>query len=278
VSDNSNFLDRLKHVMLGSGDAQSYNPNDKLWRELQRDFGKLDAYTTSFQTLIEEINRLRQELHVMEKGKIDTIQNDLEDHLHVLNRIKSQLNVLESATTSDLTKQVRKLGKLQFQANNLQESQFEQQKNMVDVLREQIERQENRITEIVASRNEFVKVGKLEVVKEILPVLDNLDIAFETGKRQVLDLPLGPITRRAIIAWLDGIRLARLRLLDTLNSYDVRPIPSIGQQFNPHCHVAVATDNTGKVPDGVIVSEDRRGYTTSEQILRFAEVIVARKH
>jgi molecular chaperone GrpE (heat shock protein) len=40
--------------------------------------------------------------------------------------------------------------------------------------------------------------------------------------------------------------------------------------------VAVATDTGGRAPDGIIVGEDRRGYISPNQVLRFAEVIVAR--
>jgi molecular chaperone GrpE len=83
-------------------------------------------------------------------------------------------------------------------------------------------------------------------------------------------------TRRAMIAWLDGVRLARMRLLDVLKVYHVTPIPTLGQAFDPHRHVAVATDTSGQAPDGTILSEDRRGYTTPDKVLRFAEVVVAR--
>ena len=82
-------------------------------------------------------------------------------------------------------------------------------------------------------------------------------------------------SRQAVIAWLDGIRLARMRLLDVLKSYDVTPIPTLGQPFDPHHHVAVATDSSGRAPDGTIISEDQRGYTTPDKVLRFAEVVVA---
>jgi molecular chaperone GrpE len=83
-------------------------------------------------------------------------------------------------------------------------------------------------------------------------------------------------TRQAIVAWLDGIRLARLRLLDVLKSYEVTPIPTLGQSFDPNRHVAVATDTSGRAAEGIIVAEDRRGYTTPDKVLRYAEVVVAR--
>jgi molecular chaperone GrpE (heat shock protein) len=50
----------------------------------------------------------------------------------------------------------------------------------------------------------------------------------------------------------------------------------VGQAFDPHRHVAVAVDTSGKAPDGTILAEDRRGYATPDKVLRFAEVVVAR--
>jgi respiratory nitrate reductase gamma subunit len=54
------------------------------------------------------------------------------------------------------------------------------------------------------------------------------------------------------------------------------PIPTLGQSFDPNRHVAVATDTSGRAAEGIIVAEDRRGYTTPDKVLRYAEVVVAR--
>ena len=122
----------------------------------------------------------------------------------------------------------------------------------------------------------MLEAAQLDWLKGLLPVLDGLDAAFDAGRRQVLQLPMSVEVRKAIIAWLDGIRLARIRLLDLLAAYKITPIPAVGQPFDPHRHVAVATDTTNRAPDGIIISQDRRGYATPDKVLRFAEVVVAR--
>jgi molecular chaperone GrpE len=66
-------------------------------------------------------------------------------------------------------------------------------------------------------------------------------------------------------------------MLDVLKSHNISPIATVGQPFDPNRHVAVATDTTGRLPDGLIVSEDRRGYATPAKVLRFAEVVVAKR-
>jgi molecular chaperone GrpE len=169
----------------------------------------------------------------------------------------------------DLADQVRKLAKTQFKANTLQEE-------TLDGLQKAIERQDNQLAELAQQRHQAVQAAQEEMVKSLLPVLDALDAAFDTGRRQVLSLPMPATTRKAMIAWLDGVRLARLRMLDILRAYNVTPIPTVGEVFDPHRHVAVATSVSGQVADGTIVGEDRRGYATPAKVLRFAEVVVAR--
>ena len=177
---------------------------------------------------------------------------------------------------NDLTEQVRKLAKTQFKANTLQESQLTQHQETLKSLQKSIDQQEKLFDEFSKQCEQAVSAAQLELLKSILPVLDSLDAAFGSGRRQVLQLPMSREVRQAVIAWLDGIRLARMRLLDLLAAYDIRPIPTVGQPFDPHYHIAVATDTAGQAADGIIVSEDRPGYARSTKVLREAQVVVAR--
>lgn len=183
---------------------------------------------------------------------------------------------LEQNGDGDLAEQVRKLAKTQFKTNTLQEKQLAQQEEALTNLQKALERQEKQAAELVQQRQQAVETAQEELIKSLLPVLDGLDAAFESGRGQVLKQPMPAETRRAVIAWLDGVRLARMRLLDVLKAHNVTPIPTVGQVFDPHRHVAVAADTSGRAPEGTILSEDRRGYTTPDKVLRFAEVVVAR--
>lgn len=176
----------------------------------------------------------------------------------------------------DLAEQIRKLAKTQFKANTLQEEQLAHQQQTVAELQKAIERQQKQLAEMNQQQQQAVEQARLELLKTLLPILDGLDAAFNTGRRQVLKLAMPTDTRQAVIAWLDGIRLARLRLLDVLKTHQVTSIPTIGEPFDPNWHVAVATDNSGRAADGLIISEDRRGYATPDKVLRYAEVVVAR--
>ncbi len=175
----------------------------------------------------------------------------------------------------DLAGQVRKLAKTQFKTNTLQENQLAQQQETMMALQESINSHKKQEDQ---QQQQALELAQLELLKSLLPALDSLDAAFGSGRKQVLKQPMPTETRQAIIAWLDGVRLARMRLLDILKKHDVIPIPTLGKQFDPNKHVAVATDSSKRAANGIIVGEDRCGYATSQKILRFAEVIVAQSN
>jgi molecular chaperone GrpE len=215
-------------------------------------------------------------LHQIDQ-KLDTLLNLLQtQHGPPSDQPSSSNEEPERETIAELTEQVRKLAKTQFKTNTLQETQLAQQQEVLTSLQHSVEQQEKRIGELNQHQQQVVEQAQLETIKSLLPIIDSLDAAFNTGRRQVLKLPMPTETRQAIVAWLDGIRLARLRLLDILKSHDVAPIVTVGQSFNPNRHVAVAADTSGRAADGIIVGEDRRGYATPGMVLRYAEVIVAR--
>jgi molecular chaperone GrpE len=169
-------------------------------------------------------------------------------------------------TPADLSAQIKKLAKTQFKANTLQEKQLAQQQQTLQSLQQSLQAQQQQVAQN----------AQTDLLKALLPTLDGLDAAFESGKKQVLRLHLNPQHKKAFIAWLDGVRLARIRLLDTLAAHNVTPIPTVGQPFDPHRHVVVATKAHPSLPEGTIIAEDRRGYMLNDKVLRFAEVVVVK--
>jgi GrpE len=80
----------------------------------------------------------------------------------------------------------------------------------------------------------------------------------------------------AFEAWLQGLLLIEGRLQALLDREGVRPMQALGEAFDPHRHLAVATSRGGSRPDGTVVAEELRGYLAGDRVLRHAEVVVAR--
>ena len=219
----------------------------------------------------------------------------LEKELRKL-RILTHQQSLETSTRKEpvddklakLEKEVRKLGKTQFKANLLAESKVTQE---ADTLKSILSAQDEQSDILANLGKEQSTQTRSELLSAILPVLDGLKHARVSGesylkKRDVaaqkIDLTsqqatlVSPVDRAMLAGWLKGLDLINERLLAILEAGDVTPIPSVGHPFDPYLHIAIGTVDkaASEFLPGIIISEERRGYRTTDKVLRFAEVIV----
>jgi molecular chaperone GrpE len=188
----------------------------------------------------------------------------------------TQQGALDGANLDQLGEQLSKLGKVQFKANTLLEVQVEQTQETLVALQKTIARQDDLIDALSEHQQEAVQAARSDLILAMLPALDGLEAALESGRRQIEQFGGTEEARATLAAWLDGLRLVRDRMLDVLVQAEVQPIPAVGHPFDPHLHVAVGVDTTGRSPAGTIVAEDRRGYRSPAGVLRYAEVVVSR--
>jgi len=188
----------------------------------------------------------------------------------------TQQGTLDGADLNQLGEQLSKLGKVQFKANTLLEAQVEQTHETLAALQKTIARQDDLIAALSEHQREAVQAARSDLILAMLPALDGLEAALESGRRQIEQFGGTEEVRATLAAWLDGLRLVRDRMLDVLVQAEVQPIPAVGHPFDPHLHVAVGVDTTSRSPAGTIVAEDRRGYRSPSGVLRYAEVVVSR--
>lgn len=113
-------------------------------------------------------------------------------------------------------------------------------------------------------RREYTEHATVELIKELLPLLDDLEraVAAEAGSG-------GPEAIRK------GIELIHRRLLDVLARRGVTVIDPVGADFDPHLHEAVVRVPAAGQRDGEIVEVFARGYRLGDRLLRPAMVKVA---
>ena len=114
-------------------------------------------------------------------------------------------------------------------------------------------------------RAELLQFANENLIKELLPVVDNLERALDHGRQ--LEAPA---------ALLEGIDLVYQGFLKVLEGFGVTSLESVGRQFDPAFHNAVMQEETGELPDCSIVKELQRGYLLHQRLLRPAMVVVAR--
>jgi molecular chaperone GrpE len=109
-----------------------------------------------------------------------------------------------------------------------------------------------------------IRFGNEQLLKELLPVVDNLERAIkasrEGGSSDVL---------------IQGVDLTLKQLAGALTRFHVIPVETVGQPFDPATHQAVTSIASEKVPERHVVDEFQRGYLLHDRILRAAMVSVS---
>jgi molecular chaperone GrpE len=114
-------------------------------------------------------------------------------------------------------------------------------------------------------REEVVRFGLERLLKDVLPVIDNLDRALDLGDKTGQWEGLG-----------DGVRMTRKLLEDTLAKHGLKAFSAMGQPFDPHLHEAMGQEEREDVPPNTVTSEVLRGFLLHDRLVRPALVMVAR--
>ena len=110
-----------------------------------------------------------------------------------------------------------------------------------------------------------------EVVRRLLPVLDNLQRALDAER--LVEVRESEEFRH----FLHGVELINRQLGGVLESLGVEAVPTVGERFDPHVHEAVATEETDAHEPDTVTQEMQRGYRLGDKLLRPAMVKVATK-
>ena len=110
--------------------------------------------------------------------------------------------------------------------------------------------------------NEMMRANmKGDIVKKILPVLDDLERAMQN---RPTDEP-----------WTDGIELIVRKFQTILDGEGVKKIEAEGVEFNPNFHEAISNEPSEEVESGHVIAVVQNGYMLGERVVRPALVRVA---
>jgi molecular chaperone GrpE len=112
---------------------------------------------------------------------------------------------------------------------------------------------------------EAIRYGNEALIKDLLPVLDNLDRAVEYAKGGADGKPL-----------IEGIEMVRKSFLEALNKHGVAQISAVGEAFDPERHEAIAQIESREQKPNTVIEEHHKGYYLLDRLLRPAQVIVSK--
>lgn len=111
---------------------------------------------------------------------------------------------------------------------------------------------------------EFLKFGNENLLKALLPILDNLGRAMDHGR----NLP-------QCATLLEGVQMTHKQFLDTLERFGMKGFSARGEIFDPERHEAIAHEESEEEANRVI-GEIEKGYFFHDRLLRPAKVIVSK--
>lgn len=103
--------------------------------------------------------------------------------------------------------------------------------------------------------------ARADALTRLLPVYDNLERALKV--------------ECADEAFYRGVGMTMTQLTEILENMGVKPIPSVGEQFDPNLHNAVTTIENPELGKMVVAEEYQKGFMLGDRVLRHSTVVVA---
>ena len=126
---------------------------------------------------------------------------------------------------------------------------------------------ENYKKRIVRENSERFKYFNLDLIKELLPSLDNLERAITHAKSENKDFD----------SMIEGLEMVNKMTHEVFEKFGVSRVNTVGEVFDPNIHQAVGVVQSDSVPENHIVEECLGGYFLHDRIIRPAMVRVSGK-
>lgn len=125
---------------------------------------------------------------------------------------------------------------------------------------------ENFRRRALKEKTEAHSYGHLNLVKDLLPTVDNLDRALDHARKS---------GGGDLESLLEGVELVRREFLAALAKHGVTPIEALGKPFDPALHEAMAQGPDASVAPNTVLQEFQTGYQLRDRLLRPSRVVVS---
>ena len=115
-------------------------------------------------------------------------------------------------------------------------------------------------------REDLAKFANEKILREILPVMDNLERAVEHARQEGGDNQ----------GLFEGVEMTLNQFGKVLEKFGVAPIESVGKAFDPARHEAMGQVESAEHPANTVAQELQKGYVLHERLLRPALVMVTK--
>jgi molecular chaperone GrpE len=199
----------------------------------------------------------------MENNKKRSAESNSSDkELESKKTIENEKSLTEEKQTS-----AEEEKEIESSIENLQ-TQLSRTESLADTYKDQLLRLaaefENFKKRVESDKMEFVKFSNEKIIKDLIPVLDDFERALSTGN-QGSDAD----------SFKKGVELIYQKLYKLLGDKGLKPIESVGKEFDVMYHDVLMQVPRSDVKPDTILDEVERGYTLHGKVIKHAKVIIA---
>ena len=136
--------------------------------------------------------------------------------------------------------------------------------DLQDRLKRQMAEFDNYRKRTEKEKSAMFEMGASDVVKKLLPIVDNFERGFKSVTEEELQTPFAK-----------GMDMVYKQTIKMLEDLQVKPIEAVGSEFNPEFHNAVMHVEDDSQGENIIVEEFEKGYTYRDVVIRHSMVKVA---
>lgn len=125
---------------------------------------------------------------------------------------------------------------------------------------------DNTLKRVKREHSDDLKYANGSLVRDLLPILDNLGRAIQAGAQS-----------EDFKSLFEGVTLTNKMFVEALARHNVTPIDADGQPFDPAVHEALMTTNNPELDNNIVAMEMERGWKLLDRVLRASKVQVNKK-
>ena len=119
-------------------------------------------------------------------------------------------------------------------------------------------------------REDVYRYAESDILKDILPTVDNLALALKSGEDAA-----SPLSDKGK-EFVKGVQMVYDGLLKALADHGAKPMEDlVGKELDPNFHEAIATLPDEKIEEGKISNVAKVGWLLNDKLLRAAQVVVS---
>ena len=192
---------------------------------------------------------------------LDEMEKEVSDTEEEIEEVEDELE--EEDTEEPVSRADKKAARKQAKLDKKADAYKEKIDQLEDRVKRQMAEFENFRKRTEKEKQAMFDTGAKSVIEKILPVVDN----FERGLASIPEEEKGS-------PFAEGMEMIYKQLIGELEKMEVKPIPAVGEEFDPNLHNAVMQVESDEYESGVIAQELQKGYTYRGSVVRHSMVAV----